>query len=203
MYITPKFQNYQRLIAMDSFIHLTNEKEVLTRLHNGDKEAFTELYNLYWKKLFSLAAQKLQNLYEAEELVQDIFLDLWKRREELAVEHSLSSYLAASVKYKVINLLAKRNLQSRYENYAHSLRVISDLSTEQNLRFEELKEQLLKETAKLPEKCRLVFHLSREEGFSQKQIANKLSISEKTVEAHLSRALRSLRTGLSGLITLL
>ena len=71
------------------------------------------------------------------------------------------------------------------------------------LQLDELKEQLVKETAKLPEKCRMVFQMSREEGYSQKQIAKKLSISEKTVEAHLSKAIRTLRIGLSQLITIL
>lgn len=188
---------------MDSFIHLNNEKELLTRLQNSDESAFTDIYNLYWKKMFFSAAQKLQNLSEAEEVVQDIFLDIWKRRAELNISTGLSPYLSICVKYKVINLLAKRNHQLHYREHASSLQNISDLSTEHTLRLEELRVQLMKETAKLPDKCRMVFQMSREEGYSQKQIARKLSISEKTVEAHLSKALRSLRTGLSHLITLL
>jgi RNA polymerase sigma-70 factor (family 1) len=185
---------------MHSFTHVTDEKELLRRLRLSDDEAFTEIYNLYWKRLFIVAAQKLQNLPEAEEIVQDIFLDLWKRREELNILQCLNSYLSVCVKYKVINVLARRSLQIRYNEEANLHADCSDLSTEENLRLDELKMQLLKETAKLPEKCRLVFQMSREEGYSQKQIAKKLNIAQKTVEAHLSKALRSLRTGLSQLL---
>jgi len=190
-----------RLLFMNSFIVIIEEKELLHRLHRGDDKAFTEIYDRYWKKLFYIAAHKLQNLAEAEEVVQDIFLELWKRRTELNITTSLSSYLAVCVKYKVINVLAKRILQLRYRTYnLHHLH-LSDRSTEQVIQFEALKEQLVKETAKLPEKCRLVFQLSREEGYSHKQISAKLGISEKTVESHLSKALRSLRTGLSHIMS--
>lgn len=177
------------------------EREILHRLHKSDEDAFTAIYDQYWKKLFYIAARKLHNLEEAEEIVQDIFLDLWRRREELNINTCLSSYLAVSVKYKVINVLAKRARHHDY--YMHSLLQlrVSDFSTEYTLQFEELKEQLLKETAKLPEKCRLVFELSRQEGFSHKQIAISLGISEKTVESHLSRALRSLKKSLSHILS--
>lgn len=188
---------------MDSFTHYTDEKELLTHLHNSSEAAFTEIYNRYWKKLFFVAAQKLNNLSEAEEIVQDIFLDVWKRREEISITTCLSAYLAVCVKYKIINVLAKRNQQLRYREHASTLGSLSDLSTQHALGFEELNEQLRRETAKLPEKCRLVFQLSREQGYSQKQIAKKLNISEKTVESHISKALQSLRTGLSHLMTTL
>jgi RNA polymerase sigma-70 factor (ECF subfamily) len=181
---------------MHSFSCFNDEKELLTRLHNSDEAAFTEIYNLYWKKLFFIAAQKLNSLSEAEEIVQDIFLDVWKRREDININTSLASYLSICVKYKVINLLAKRNQQFRYQEYASSMHE-TDASTQQYISLDELREQLMKETAKLPEKCRMVFQMSREQGYSQKQIARKLSISEKTVESHISRALRSLRTNLS------
>lgn len=139
---------------MDSFTHLTNEKELLTLLQKSDEAAFTHIYNLYWKKCFFSAAQQLQNLNEAEEVVHDIFLDLWKRREELNISTCLSSYLSISVKYKVINLLARKNLQSQYRKHAYTTHNLSDRSTEHLLHCEELREQLVRETAKLPEKCR-------------------------------------------------
>ena len=188
---------------MDSFTHDIEEKDLLTRLHNSDETAFTQIYNHYWKKLFFIAAQKLNNFSEAEEIVQDIFLDVWKRREEICITTGLSAYLSVSVKYKVINVLAKRNLQLRYQQHNSSVQGFSDISTQHHLSLEELREQLSKETAKLPEKCRLVFQMSREQGFSQKAIAEKLSISEKTVEAHLSKALRTLRMNLSQFLTAL
>ena len=173
-----------------------DEKELLRRMQTGDEAAFTALYNQYWKKLFYVAAGKLQNLAEAEEVVQDIFLEIWRRRQDLQAIECLEAYLATCVKYKVINILAKRSQQQRYQQQVSQQPDLLDHSTEQVLQLSELKTRLSNETAKLPEKCRMVFRLSREEGFSQKQIARRLGISEKTVEAHLSKALRTLRTSL-------
>ena len=187
---------------MSSFYATFDEKELLHRLYTGDEKAFTEIYNQYWKKLFFVAAHKLQNLSEAEEIVQEIFLQLWKRRTVINVE-CLSSYLSVSLKYCIINVLAKRAHQYRCHQFNAYLTGLPDRSTEQTLQFEELKDQLAKETAKLPEKCRLVFQLSREKGYSHKRIAVTLGISEKTVESHLSKAIRSLRAGLSHVLSIL
>lgn len=177
------------------------EKDLLYKLQSGSVTAFTTIYNQHWKKMFYLAGNKLQNLAEAEELVQDIFLDLWRRREELKIT-SLSSYLSACVKYKVINALAKRNHQERYSLYtSHQPGLLADNTTEERLRLDELQHELMNETEKLPEKCKMVFRLSREQGYTQKQIATRMGISEKTVESHLSKALRTLRIGLSQFIS--
>jgi RNA polymerase sigma-70 factor (ECF subfamily) len=177
------------------------EKDLLYKLQSGSVTAFTTIYNQHWKKMFYLAGNKLQNLAEAEELVQDIFLDLWRRREELKIT-SLSSYLSACVKYKVINALAKRNHQERYSLYtSHQPGLLADNTTEERLRLEELQHELMNETEKLPAKCKMVFRLSREQGYTQKQIAIRMGISEKTVESHLSKALRTLRIGLSQFIS--
>ena len=184
---------------MTAFITEVDEKNLLYRLASGDEEAFESIYNHYWKSLFTLAAQKLNNLPEAEEVVQDIFLNIWKRRENLNI-NCLSSYLAVSVKYKVINILASR---SQHQKYINSSLESVDESTEETIRFNELKRLLGYETASLPDRCRLVFRMSREEGVPQKQIAVLLGISEKTVESHLAKALKSLRANLSHIISLL
>ncbi|MDI9363856.1 MAG: RNA polymerase sigma-70 factor [Flavobacterium sp.] len=173
---------------------------LLERLSTGDKAAYTEIYNRYWQKLFAVAANKLNNLADAEEIVQDIFLELWNRRVSLVITSKLSSYLSVSVSYKVINVLAKRNVQNRYQQYAISSSPLADYSTIQWLEFEELRERFLNQVAQLPEKCQLVFKLSREENLSYKEIAKQLSISEKTVEAHLSKARHILKMNLTSTI---
>ena len=170
---------------------------LLQSLKLSNDAAFTEIYERYWQKLFVVAAHKLKNFTDAEEVVQDIFLEIWNRRESLNITSKLSSYLAAAVTYKVINVLAKRNVQQKYSTYAAGQATEADFSTINWLKFEELKEQLLKYVANLPEKCQLVFKLSREEGLSHKEIANKLSISEKTVEGHLSKATQLLKMNLT------
>jgi RNA polymerase sigma-70 factor (ECF subfamily) len=180
---------------MYTFSSLPDEKAVLHRLKQSDEAAFAQIYNGYWKPLFYLAATRLKSLSDAEEVVQDIFLDIWNRREELAIA-SLSSYLAVSVKYRVINLLAKKARQQRQEQALAKEASLLDSSAEASINLSSLQRELEKQTARLPEKCRLVFRLSREEGYSHKEIAVQLRISEKTVESHLTKALRQLRAGL-------
>ncbi len=179
--------------------NILSDKELTTLLQAGDEHAFTEIYNRYWQRLFAIAANKLKELNEAEEIVQDIFVSLWKRRDELGKIETLSPYLAVSVKYRVIKHLAKRHSQQKYTDYSQYLSVADD-STEQWLEFEELRSRLAMFVADLPEKCRLVYRLSRESGFSQKRIAAELGISEKTVEAHLGKALKTLRARLSSFL---
>ncbi|MDB5133412.1 MAG: polymerase sigma-70 factor [Mucilaginibacter sp.] len=180
--------------------NILNDKELTALLSSGDGHAFTEIYNRYWKKLFSVATNKINDLNEAEEIVQDIFVSLWKRRDDLCVIDTLSSYLAVSVKYRVIKILDKRYNQQKYSDFTRGTTNIVDNSTEQWLEFEELRGRLMEFVADLPEKCRLAYRLSRESGLSQKKIAVKMGISEKTVEAHLGKALKILRTRLSQIL---
>jgi len=172
------------------------DTELLHFLHLEDEIAFTEIYNRYWQILFNVAANKTNNLAEAEELVQDIFLDIWKRRLSIDISSNLRAYLAVALKYRVINLLARRQRRLKYEQYTGKKMSIADSSTEQWLGFDELKERIARLVANLPDKCRLVYQLSKESGYSQREIALHLNISEKTVEAHVNRAMKVLRTGI-------
>lgn len=183
-------------------MHLYTEKtdEVLVELlRSDDDRAFTELYDRYWKKLFIIAANRIKDLADAEEVVQDIFTELWRRRNTLNLTSSLANFLAVSVKYRVNRTLRKQYKQQLYiDSILHEEKV--DNSTQETLAFDELREELAKYVSQLPEKCQLVFRLSKEEGYSQKQIAEELQISEKTVEAHLGKAYKTLRSKLAGLL---
>ena len=173
---------------------------LLALLRQSNDAAFAEIYHRYWKRLFSVAANQLQHPAEAEELVQDLFLDLWARREQLHITSSLNAYLSVAVNYKIINVLAKRSQRQRFEQQlAASPAQQIDQSTEHWLAFEELRSVLEKRVADLPQQCRLVFTLSRRNGLSRSQIAGQLGIAEKTVEAHLTKALKALR-GAFGLL---
>lgn len=180
-----------------------SDQELLHLMQSDNNAAFTEIYNRYWDKLFTIAGHKLQNLAEAEEVVQDVYLELWNRRRQLNITASLPAYLCTAVKFKVINILARRHRQLQYRQHAVRSAAVGDHSTEQRLSFGELQSRLASLVNELPDKCRLVFRLSREEGLSHKEIAATIGIAEKTVEAHLSRALRTLRTQLRSLSSFL
>jgi RNA polymerase sigma-19 factor, ECF subfamily len=173
------------------------DQELLELIRQNDEDAFAALYLRYWEKLLITAMHRLGNPDEAREIVQDLFCALWKRRVSLRVESSMNTYLAAAVKYEVFKRLAAKNRQLRYRQQVFRDWQEADNDTLDLLKANELQSQLEILVKALPEKCRIVFRLSREKGYSQKQIASELRIAEKTVEAHLGNALRKIRIGLS------
>lgn len=162
-------------------------------LKRDDQVAFTELYNRYWEKLFSIAFHRIGNEHDAEEIVQDVFYSIWRRRMSLQLQHQIATYLSVAIKYQIINRLAKE--QVRKKHLEHSLRIDESgiNSTDLWLSEKELMLKLEQCVSKLPKRCRLVFELSRNEGKSTREIAKKLNIAEKTVEAHMTKALMTLR----------
>jgi RNA polymerase sigma-70 factor (family 1) len=174
------------------------DDELVLLLKGGSEPALTALYLRYWDKLLAVANNRLDDPEEAEECVQDVFFRLWQRREDLQLSHSLSTYLAVAVKYRVINALDKLyRLRNRMEGSYAELASYQVFSAEDYLLEKELKQQIAASINKLPEKCRIVFKLSREQGLTHKQIAGHLGISEKTVEAHISKAMKDIRGNLA------
>jgi RNA polymerase sigma-70 factor, Bacteroides expansion family 1 len=169
------------------------DEELLRLLPTNDHNAFAELYERYWDKLLYLAGKKLGDLHEAEHIVQDVFLDLWHRRATLNIQQSVGGYLVVAIKYRIINAQAKRHRQllrmqeKPYDQF--------DNSTEEYLHWRELQHRYHHQLARLPEKCALAFSL-RNEGLSYKEIAAEMKVSEKTVEMHINRAFKALRTAL-------
>ena len=189
--------------SIDMSVHKAfTDIELITALKMGDAAAFAEIYDRYWDKLFYVDARKLDQLEDAEEVVQSVFISLWNRRLSLNITSTLRSYLSVSIKYRVIKVLEKQYHQRKYVDSLKNRGLLDD-STQEWLEFMELKDQLEQLVLELPDKCRLVYRMSREQGFSQKEIAEKLDISEKTVEAHLGKATKTIRAGLNVFLTLL
>lgn len=169
---------------------------LLPLIANNDERAFQELYARHWKKLLVHALIKLGSPEEAEEVVQTVFINFWRRRHTLQLRFTLSTYLAAMLKYEIIDYLARQRKEQALKRALIPEQQITDHSTIERLDFEDLQEEIERTISALPEKCRLVFRLSREEGLSGKQIATSLHISPKTVEAHMSKALKLLKASL-------
>lgn len=146
-----------------------------------------------------VAANQLEDLATAQEIVQDIWLDVWNRRENIQLTSGLGAYLAVAVKYRVINEQARRKRDRDYQRHAALHIPAADDMTQQQLRFDELKAELQQLVNKLPEKSRITYQLSREQGLNNREIAQALNISEKAVERNLTRALRSIREGLASM----
>lgn len=171
-----------------------NDDELLKLLNHSDKGAFTELFNRYWEKLITVAYIKLRSSDQAEEVVQNLFIDIWNRRSKIEVHSSFYTYVCGALKYKIYSFIAKEKKEKENLNQL-STKSISR-NTEEWLSYEALKDDLEKAVLKLPEKCQLVFRLSREAGYSNKEIAQQLNISNKTVESHITKALGHLQGAL-------
>ncbi|MGY2132489.1 RNA polymerase sigma factor [Hymenobacter sp. HD11105] len=164
-------------------------------LEAGNERAFTEIYERYWQRLYALAHRKLKASADAEEVVQDVFVNLWHKRSTARI-YKLDAYLFAAAKYKIIDCLRARMTHSGYIAYAAPHSRLADRSMEGELGAIDLSGALAASVGHLPENTQTVFRLSREEYQSVPEIAVRLNLAPKTVEYHLTRSLRFLRARL-------
>ena len=166
------------------------DHELLNFMKLNNKGAFEEIYKRYWSFLLISAYNILKDKDACKDIVQDVFSNLYLRRTTICIS-SLSSYLKVAVRNRVFKYLQRGYLTR------HHLRTLESVSfvntTEQMVNFNQLKEQYKKEVEALPDKCREVFLLSRNENLSTKEIAVRLNISPKTVENQITKALKYLR----------
>lgn len=169
------------------------DQELLALLKQGDDMAFTQIYDRYSGPLYIFAFRKLKNEEEAKDVVQEIFIVLWNKHAELNFHSSLSSYLFKAVHNRALNLFVHQKYHDAYissfeaylENYAKD--------ADELLMEKELAGIIDQEIARLPEKMREIFVLSRKEQLSHKEVAERLGISELTVKTQIKRALKVLR----------
>lgn len=169
-----------------------DNKVLLELLSISDENAFTELYNRYWQKLFVIAFNRLNQMDGAEDIVHDTFAMLWANREKMQID-CLENYLATTTKYMVLAKIKKQHREYVYRHASTSSSPIVDLPVETSLHCKRILEIIKTEVENLPERCRLIFNYSRNEGMPVKQIAHQLSISPKTVENQLNKALKILK----------
>lgn len=166
---------------------------MLEYLKAAEHEAFTEIYNRYWKRLLAIAYHFSKDKAIAQDVVQEIFTRLWVKHAELDIE-SLNSYLATAVRFSVFKLIYRQRRRQEIESQ-NCNDELSTLSEEQiEARFTQ--EYINKVVEHLPEHCRLVFKHSRNSGLSISEISMELGISKKTVEGHLTKGLKTIRLSL-------
>jgi len=178
------------------------DQQLVASLKNGEAGAFSEIYQRYWDKLLVYTVRVIRRQADAEDIVQELFVSIWRRRHELDIEHALSTYLYTGIRY-----LAFRHIErnSAYADYLHRLAVriageegnITDIEAE--IFGRELEGQIDRLIEQLPEKMQEVFVLSRRHHLSYKEIAERLSISEETVRKQVYKSLQILRSRLGPL----
>jgi len=169
---------------------ILNENEELELLRNASKQSFEILYHRYSGKLYNFMMKVSKgDSYTAEELVQQTFIRVWENRENVNPEKSFISYLCTIAKNMLLNRYEHQTIQFIYEEYIKAKVIDNKNITEEEVDRKLLEEYLDKLADKLPPKRKEIFVLSRKEGLSNKQIAQKLNISESTIETQLSKAL--------------
>ena len=168
------------------------EQDLLKRIADGDEAAFRELYDRSWNRLYSFAISWLKSGILAEDVVQDIFLKLWIRRAELNAIKNADNYLFILCRNAVLNLMEKNAVRQKGgEEIASSLE--SPLLPDAALQLKEMKTTINQLVEKLPTQQRLIYKMSREEGLTHDEIAQRLGILKETVKNHMVRALNTLR----------
>lgn len=158
-----------------------------------DQRTFEQLFQSYFDYLVNFAKQYVQDQNIAEDICQSVFIKLWEKRTEINPNQSIKSYLFTSVKNRSLNYI-RDHKKYRSKVLDVDLADIEYFEEEEgDLNIDELKVKLEKALASLPEKCRKVFEMSRFEGLKYREIADELDISQKTVEAHMSKAIKTLR----------
>lgn len=175
-----------------------DDNELLYLLTQNDKAAFTELYNRYWQKLYAIAYNRLKETQTAEDIVHDVLVGLWVSRDKINID-LLENYLATATKYAVLGKFRKKERERRFQNSLQQTQVI-ELPIEDELHCKKILEVIKNEVEHLPERCRLIFKCSREEGKPVKQIARELKLSPKTVENQLTKAIKQLRLATKSLL---
>lgn len=178
-----------------------DEVESVIKIRSGDKQAFEKLFFKYHNSLIRFANTVTKSRELARDCVQDVFLKVWRNREDWEIQYSLKAYLYQSVRNQALNLLEKQKASSRLkENYQReSQRLIEepdgDSKSYSHLTEKEIKqlERIWEIVSEMPERRRMAFDLSRRHGLSYKEISKVLGISRKTVENHLGQAVKYIR----------
>lgn len=180
-----------------------SEKYILDKLRSGDEQVFEEIFRTYYERLCNYANTILNDMDEAEEMVQNAFITVWEKHESLEIHTSLKSYLYRSVHNSCLNRVKHYKVRQIHgEAIKHQADILYDDASE-DLVGKELEGVINQAIEELPQQCRMVFRLSRFENLSYAEIAEQLNISVKTVENHMVKALKTLREKLKDYLPVL
>jgi RNA polymerase sigma-70 factor, ECF subfamily len=172
---------------------LPEDLKVVEALIAGDELMFEQLFRHYYNSLCNYANGILNNADEAEDIVQQVMITIWDKRNSLQITASLKSYIYRSVHNTALNRIRKQKMIAGYEAAKQYSVTAADIVTSNAVISNELNRLIGIAVNKLPEQCRMVFKLSRFESMKYAEIADHLGISVKTVENHMGKALRLLR----------
>ncbi len=172
------------------------ENDVVSLIRQGNERVFEQVFREHYRALCSYAIKFLNEKEGAEEIVQDIFFRLWEKRETLAITSSLKSYLFRSVHNRCLNQVKHIDIREQYKVENESRIKSEEDNFSEHFNQFELQQQIQKAIEALPEQRKKIFKLSRFSGLKYREIAEHMDLSEKTVEAQMGKALKTLREDL-------
>jgi len=175
---------------------------ILNGLKNSNRKVFRQIFETWYDPLLRYCTLRTGDTQEAEEIVQDIFVKLWEKRHELNINSSLRSYLFRMALNKIINHQEHLKIRLQHREYV-MLAGSQNNSHQHNFQEKEIRDLAAVTVGNMPLRRRSVYELSRHEGLTYAEIGDRLNISVKTVEAHLSAALQQLRLSLQDYLPLL
>lgn len=181
-------------MSMSDFDSL-DDQLLFSLVKKGNEAAFREIYQRYWRILYGIAYNRLKDKEAAEDITHDVFASLWQQREGTEIAH-VKGYLAAATRYLVIEHLRKSVQQQALGGHREGLFVKPNAGIDDQIHHKLILEMMQGEIDRLPERCRVIFKLSREEHLPNAEIARQLDVSVSTVENQLNKALRKLRSSL-------
>ena len=170
------------------------DKHLVEAVKKGDKSAFRKIFDKYYQILLATAINLLGDVNAAKDAVQEVFFELWKKREQINIHSSLEAFLKRSVINRSINIINKRKRIASIDNISEAKN--QGPTADQLVEAKDLQKVINKAMEKLPDKCRLVFTMRRLENLPVKVIAEKLDISTKTVENQITKALKIMKNEL-------
>lgn len=168
------------------------------RIQRGDIKEFENLFRKLYSPLCHFAYRFIKDMDSAEDIVQDLFYNYWKNREKIEITTSLKSYLYQAVRNKCLKAIDHQQVKDRYSTEIQSQNLETGDLSPTSIETQELNQIIENTIDELPERCKEIFIMNRFEGMKYHEIAQKLSISVKTVEANMGKALRIFRVNLKG-----
>lgn len=179
---------------------------LLIRMAAGEEEAFNQLFNIYWDKVYSTALVLTKSNQVAEDIAQEVFLRMWQNRHKTDIIDNLEAFLFITARNLIYNKLSRSKLEEAYTIYLQHHLTVSDPDTETQTEFRQLKTILEAGMQQLPPQQQKAFRLSRENGLSHEEISRQMGVSRATVKDYIVRAIAFLRKYLqehAGLLILL
>jgi RNA polymerase sigma-70 factor (family 1) len=175
-----------------------SDNVLIALVKSGDIDAFTEIHNRYYVKLYSHAYKRLPDREEVKDILQELFVSVWNNRETIELKVALPAYLYTAVRNRILNAYKHEKVKTDYlAAFQNFLDNHTEPVADEQLRLKELTTMIEAEVSEFPPQMRRVFEMSRNEALSHQEIADELNISTLTVRKHVQNSLKILRAKLS------